>query len=141
MIRRAFIIRSLGVAIAFSSGCAGSVSPLNPSPVPLGTWGGDHVTMTILATGTHVELDCAHGDFSGALSIDSRNQFSVAGTFVREHGGPIREDQPPDTHPAVYAGSVQSNSMALTIRLLDTGDPIGSFSLAHGAQGRIVKCL
>ena len=141
MIRRSFITRSLGFAIAFSSGCAGSVLPLNPSPVPLGIWGGDHVTMTILATGTHVELDCAHGDFSGVLSTDSRNQFSVAGTFVREHGGPVREDQTPDTHPAMYAGSLQSNSMALTIRLSDTGDLIGSFSLVLGAQGRIVKCL
>ena len=97
--------------------------------------------MTVAATGTHIELDCAHGDFSGVLSTDSQNQFSVAGTFVREHGGPIREDQAPDTHPAMYAGSLTSNSMALTTRLLDTGDLVGSFSLVHGAQGRIVKCL
>ena len=129
------------MAIAFSGGCAGGVPPLNPSPVPLGIWGGDHVTMTIAATGTHVELDCAHGDFSGVLSTDARNQFSVAGTFVREHGGPVRADQAPDIRPAIFAGSLQANSMALTIRLSDTDDLIGSFSLARGAQGRIVKCL
>ncbi len=135
--------RSLGLVVAlgaFSGGWA-CTSPLNPSPVPPGVWGGDHVMMTVSAPGTHVELDCAHGDVPGVLTLDSRGEFSIAGTFVQEHGGPVREDQPPDTHPAIYAGSVQSNNMALTIRLSDTDALIGSFALVRGAQGRVVKCL
>jgi hypothetical protein len=31
--------------------------------------------------------------------------------------------------------------MQLSIRLTDSGDVIGSFSLARGAAGRIAKCL
>ena len=29
--------------------------------------------------------------------------FAVSGTFVREHGGPIREDEKADVRPAMYA--------------------------------------
>lgn len=131
----------LGIGLAVFGGWACTGSPSNPSPVSLGMWGGDHVTMTVAATATHLEFDCAHGDIPGALATDSRNEFSVVGTFVREHGGPIRLDVPPDAHPAIYAGSVQSDRMALTIRLTDTGDLIGSFTLIRGIGGRIVKCL
>src|SRR5438128_1278342 len=67
-------------------------SPLGPSPVPLGDWGGDHVLMTVSPTETHLEFDCAHGDIAGVLAADSNHQFSVTGTFVRDHGAPIRGD-------------------------------------------------
>ena len=99
------------------------------------------MTLTITSTGAHVELDCAHGDIPSAPRTDARNEFSVAGTFTREHGGPVREGEVPDTRPALYAGSVRSSKMAMTIRLPETNDLIGSFDLTEGVTGRIVKCL
>jgi len=87
---------------------------------------------------SHVEFDCAHGDFTGVISSSS---FSVAGTFVRKHGGPIRVDETADSHPALYDGAVHGSSMTLTLRLTDSNEIVGTFTLTRGAAGRIVKCL
>jgi hypothetical protein len=114
---------------------------VGPSPLAAGVWGGDHIAMTITESSVHVELDCAHGDVPNPIMIDARDQFSTAGTFVREHGGPIRVDENADSHPAMYTGSVSSNSMTLTIQQTDTNQTIGTFTLVRGTQGRVVKCL
>src|SRR6266699_4335358 len=98
-------------ALVVSSACG---SPTAPSPVALGTWGGNHISMLVTSTSTHVELDCAHGDWSGALAAGANGEFTILGTFVREHGGPIRIDEIVETHPARYTGAVSSSSMSLT---------------------------
>jgi hypothetical protein len=115
-------------------GCGGSPS----SPSTKGQWGGDHASLTVGDATSHVEFDCAHGDFSGAITTAS---FSLAGSFVREHGGPIREDERLDARPAVYNGSIRESSMTLTVRLTDTNEILGPFTLTRGSTGRIVKCL
>ena len=61
--------------------------------------------------------------------------------FVREHGGPIREDEKPDVYPAMYTGTVTAQTMQLTIRLTDSQALIGTFMLTRDAPGRVVKCL
>jgi hypothetical protein len=105
-----------------------------------GMWGGDHIALTA-GTGTHVEFDCAHGDIPNTLIVNARNEFNVSGTFVREHGGPIRVGEVPDSHPAAYVGSVTETTMVLTVRLTDTNEMIGTFTLSRGSPGRVVKCL
>ena len=142
MTRRFFVLGRWGSLVAFAGAFACAWPPLRmPPTVPTGLWGGDHIAMTVTDTGTHVELDCAHGDIPDGLGIDARNQFSVAGTFVKEHGGPIREGEVPDSHPAVYVGLLTSNHLELSIRLADTGDMLGTFALTRGVAGRVVKCL
>ena len=118
--------------------CSGT--PAGPSPVDTGVWGGDHVTMSVSASGTHLEFDCAHGDIPGALSAD-HGAIASTGTYVREHGGPIRVDEPMDVHPALYSGSLSNGRMSLSIRLTDSGDVVGPFDLVHGTAGRVFKCL
>jgi hypothetical protein len=135
--------RSVSVLIAFGTigvwACGAPTAPLTPlSP---GVWGGDHVTLTVSDGATHLELDCAHGDIPGAFSADTRGAFVLTGTFVREHGGPIREGEAADSHPATYSGSVGPTAMVLTIRLGDSTDVFGPFNLVRGATGRVVKCL
>ena len=126
---------------ALVAGLACDGSSTNPSSlVPIGGWGGDHVAMTVGDT-THLEFDCANGDIPGPLRAEARGQFAVAGTFVREHGGPIRPGEVPDSYPAIYAGSVTLTSMVLTVRLTQTNETIGTFTLIRGAAGRVVKCL
>jgi hypothetical protein len=113
---------------------------MEPTTVGTGLWGGDHVTLTVGSPGNHFEFDCAHGDIPGVLSVN-HGELAASGTFVREHGGPIRIDDPLDSHPALYSGTVSGNTMQLSIRLTDSGDVIGSFSLVRGTSGRVVKCL
>ena len=106
-----------------------------------GVWGGDHIALTVADTGAHFEFDCAHGDTPMTLVVNARNEFDAPGTFVREHGGPIRVGEMPDSRPAAYVGSVTETTMVLTVRLTDTNEVIGPFSLSRGAPGRVVKCL
>jgi hypothetical protein len=140
MIRSFRLSRPLlfGAAIA-TTAC--SSSPSGPSPALTGIWGGDHIALTVTDASTHSEFDCAHGDTQGTLVVNTRNEFDVSGTFVREHGGPIRVGEVPDSHPAVYVGSVTGTKMALTVRLTDSNEVIGTFTLSRGSPGRVVKCL
>ena len=115
-------------------------TPAGPSSVDIGVWGGDHATMTVGETNTHLEFDCAHGDIPGVLSAN-HGTIAAKGTFVREHGGPIRVDEPMDIHPALYSGSISSSKMTLSIRLTDSGDVVGPFDLVQGRAGHVFKCL
>ena len=112
-----------------------------PSRLPGGVWGGDHISLSATDTGTHLELDCAHGDIPAGLALDRQGQFQAAGTYTREHGGPIRQGEIPDSHPAIYSGLVASTTMTLTIRLSDANESIGTFTLVLGSLGRVFKCL
>jgi hypothetical protein len=126
-------------AVAVTSAC--SSSPAGPTPVRAGLWGGDHIALTVAGMGAHIEFDCAHGDIPVSLMVNARNEFDVSGTFVREHGGPIRVGEVPDSHPATYAGSVTETTMVLTVRLTDTNEVIGTFALSRDSSGRVLKCL
>jgi hypothetical protein len=71
---------------------------------------------------------------------DATGAFTVAGTFVREFG-PIREGEIPDAHAARYVGAVTATTMRLTVRLTETNETMGMFTLTRGTPGRPVKCL
>ena len=138
MFRRAPLQALSIIALACGSACA-----LNSASASLpldGQWGGEHAVVTAAAAGTHVELDCAHGDLSGRIKTDSHGAFEMSGSFVRERGGPVRRDAPLDTVSATYEGSVRSDAMTLTIRLADSSEPIGPFTLIRDAAGHLVKC-
>ena len=133
--RTALIV--LGVVACVS--CSGVTT--GPSRLPAGVWGGDHLSLSVTDTSTHLELDCAHGDIPAVPTLDRQGQFQVAGTYTREHGGPIRQGEVPDSRPAIYSGVVVATTMTLTIRLTDTNESIGAFTLVSGSQGRVFKCL
>jgi hypothetical protein len=130
----------LASAVALLSAACGGNTTTEPSPVATGIWGGDHVTFTVGNSSNHLEFDCAHGDIPGVLSVN-RGELAASGTFVLEHGGPVRVDESLDSHPALYSGTVSGNTMQLSVRLTDSGEVIGSFSLVRGTSGRVVKCL
>jgi hypothetical protein len=119
--------------------CGGSTTA--PSRLSAGVWGGDHIFMTVGASDTHLEFDCALGDIPSVPTVDHQGQFVVAGTYVRGHGGPIRQGEVPDSHPAIYSGLIASSTMTLTIQLSDTKESIGAFTLVSGSTGRVFKCL
>jgi hypothetical protein len=129
---------SVRTALVLAVVVAGCGTPSTPSLMPTGLWGGDHIALTVDDRSAHVELDCAHGDIPTRLPDAP---FTVAGTFVRERGGPIRVDEAADSHPAMYVASMTGSVMTLTIRLTDSSELVGTFTLTRGASGRVVKCL
>jgi hypothetical protein len=135
------LARSLCLLAAVVAASACSSSPTGPTPVRAGLWGGDHIALTVAGMSAHIEFDCAHGEIPVALMVNARNEFDVSGTFVREHGGPIRVGEVPDSHPAAYVGSVSETTMVLTVRLTDTNEVIGTFALSRDSPGRVLKCL
>ena len=106
-----------------------------------GRWGGDHVELVATDTGATLEYDCAHGAIAGRILTDESGRFTATGTHVREHGGPIREGEIPDAHPASYTGDVRGDRMTLTVRETDSGTVLGPFTLMRGVSGRLMKCL
>jgi hypothetical protein len=110
--------------------------------VQVGEWGGRSVGLTVTAGGARVEFDCAHGSINQKMTLDADGRFDVAGTFVRERGGPVRMDEPSDKgSPARYSGKVEGKTMSLTLKLTDTNETIEALTLTHGQSPRLTKCL
>ncbi len=105
-----------------------------------GLWGGPHIRLEVKKDSAAIEYDCAHGTIDHPLVLDRRGRFNVTGTHVREHGGPIRRDETPNELPARYTGWTDGKQMKLTVRLSDTNEVIGTFTLTRGSEGRLFKC-
>ena len=134
--RRRFLV-ALAFALPGLLACNGSAT----EPDLSGTWGGQHLELVVTAEGATLEFDCAHGVIDRSLLIDSRGQFEIDGRYVQDHGGPVREGEPPDEHPARYAGRIDGRKMELTVTLLDSDATIGTYTLTRGQTGFVVKCL
>jgi hypothetical protein len=106
-----------------------------------GSWGGQGIVMEIAADGTSLTFDCAHGTISEELKIDNNGRFEVQGSFTRERGGPIRENEVTEASPAIYSGLVDGDTLTLTITLTKNKENMGTFSLMRGKTGRLRRCL
>ena len=125
------------ITLAGLAGCGIDVT----APDMVGDWGGEHISLTLSLTGGTVEYDCAHGTIDAPIVPGNDGNFSTSGVHVREHGGPIREDEVPDEHPAVYSGWTNGNRMTLTVVLSDSGAELGPYELRIGEQPQLYKCL
>lgn len=130
------------LAVLPLSSMAGCHSPFAPNDVlPDGRWGGDHAELVVAESSATIEFDCAHGTLNVPIRVDADGRFDVAGTFTREQGGPIREDDPPVPLAARYVGTTDGRKTTLTVRLLDAPFvPIGTYELVLGRSGRLFKC-
>ena len=128
----------ISALIGASLACGTSTSP--DSFVAMGAWGGDHALLTITAASAAIEFDCAHGTLQAPIPL-TRGDFDVAGEFIQEHGGPIREGEQVVRRPARYRGTIEKQTMTLRVMLTDTPQDIGTFSLTLGVSGRVFKCL
>ena len=132
-------MRRLGVVVATTLvACTG---PQALTDLPPGTWGGEHVSLTVSTTGASLEFDCAHGTVDETPVLDAQGQFNLRGVYVREHGGPIRDGEPQDSHPALYVGQLEGSRVTMSIRLTDEGMQIGPYAAQLGQQPRLFKCL
>jgi hypothetical protein len=103
-------------------------------------WGGLHVSMVMTTEGATLEFDCAHGAISKPIKPNAHGEFSVAGTYSPEHGGPVRRDETSREMPATYKGSVDGDTMQLQIELSDKTLQPPPLTLKRRARGRVFKC-
>ena len=108
--------------------------------VPAGTWGGEHAEMKVSERSATIEFDCAHASIPRRVFLDRRGRFDAIGTYVEEHGGPVREGAQTAGYTARFAGRITGGTMRLTVRRADTGKVIGTFTLARGRESSLVKC-
>jgi hypothetical protein len=122
--------------------CAPAATTDGRSGVPVtGAWGGDHIALELTTLGGTVEYDCAHGGLAEPLRPGSRGDFEAVGVHVREHGGPIREGERPDSAPARFVGRVTGDRMTLRVITGARPDTLGPFELRRGNEARVFKCL
>lgn len=137
--------REFACRVGVVAAIAAAVACRNPvaagDRVATGTWGATSIRLEVTPHGATTEYDCAHGTIDEPLVTDRAGRFSAAGTHVREHGGPIRQDEQADRHPARYVGQLIGDSLRLTVTLTDTQHDVGTFTLTRGATGRLLKCL
>ena len=99
------------------------------------------MALAVEAARATVAFDCAHGRMDGPLLLDRDSRFRVGGVFVREHGGPVREGEPEDAHPASYSGTTDGAVLTFEIALSDTNQVLGPFTAVYGAPPRVFRCL
>ncbi|MDQ3650891.1 MAG: hypothetical protein M3458_11590 [Acidobacteriota bacterium] len=107
-----------------------------------GTWGGQGARLDVIEGGGTVEFDCAHGTISEPLVPDENGHFEVRGTYVRERGGPVRIGAEEKGQPVVYIGDLSDQKLlTLTIKLADSKDVVATYTVTHGKNARLRKCL
>ena len=107
-------------------------------PIATGVWGGQHINLEADEKSATIEYDCANGSIDGPLVVDGNGKFSWRGTHRMERGGPIRADEKSKEYPATYTGSVNGNTMTLTLRVSDMDEE--TFTLEKGKPGDLFKC-
>ncbi len=127
-------------AILTMFGCYNGL-PGDPAAHVTGIWGNEHIRLEAAADSTKIEYDCAHGTIDEQIVPSGEENFIVYGTHIFEHGGPIREGESPDQHPAKYEGHIENDQMTLTVIITDRNETIGTFVLAYGDSGHVYKCL
>ena len=134
-------IMALMIAIAPVVGVT-CPNELIPDRVPNGTWGGTHLGLVVTDTGATIEYDCAAGTITEPLRLDASGNFDWRGIHYPGHGGPVRIDEPPNAHPARYTGHATSQTMSITLTVLDMPAVTPqAFTVTRGGSARVFKCL
>jgi hypothetical protein len=108
--------------------------------LPAGLWGGQHISFDVSSKGAKIEYDCAHATIDRTIVLDGNGRFSVSGKQFQEHGGPVREGEQTG-YAVMFSGEVKGKTMTLTVKNSSTKEDLGTFTLVHGAQPKLFKCL
>lgn len=130
------------LALPHAGLCAGRISTMDERGERLaaGDWGGKHVHMKVTDGDALLEFDCAKGNITDPITLDAEGRFSAKGRFAREGFGPRVEDESPKGVPALYVGAVKGESLTLTVKLVETGEEVGTYTLTRGSSGRLWRC-
>jgi hypothetical protein len=132
-------VRAVHLLAACAALVTFSVAFAAPDNLKAGRWGGPHVAMTVTSERADIEFDCGRASVDGAIPLDRDGAFTVTGTFFQERPGPTRPGGPP-RRPMRLTGSVKDDTMTMRVTLTDQNEDVGSFTLAFGADARLVKC-
>jgi hypothetical protein len=138
-LRSALFAFAFGVGLATQYGCSMGAPLSSEGTTLVGDWGGVHAGLTLAADGGAISYDCAHGGLGAPVTPDRAGRFEVAGVHVREHGGPVRIGEVPDSVPARYLGQVAGDRMVL--KVLVGSDTLGPFVLQRGVPPQLFRCL
>jgi hypothetical protein len=130
----------LVVCVFVGLGFVSMVQAKKPRTIANGSWGGQHIQMSVTNGSANIEYDCANGSITGPLKIDSRGRFELRGMHTVEHGGPARIDENSGGEPVKYTGWTDGKKMKLTVTLVNSKTEIGTFELTRGNMGRVFKC-
>ena len=109
--------------------------------LPEGTYGGEHLVITVSTSGMFIEFDCARASFDGPISVVN-GKFTAKGTFTRESGVQMDPDMMPPPQPAVIEGTVSGNAVTITITVDgDRSMQIGPFTATRGKEPLLRKCM
>jgi hypothetical protein len=132
--------RLLALLPALLCGCGGLAGSKPLTRVPDGAWGGQHVAVSVSASGADLEFDCAQGHIVGVIALDERGRFDVEGLYTPLRGGPAI-NPPPDPHAARYRGSTDGRGLTFTVTVADAGFTAGPFTVTLGVPPRVFRCL
>jgi len=137
-LNRIFLAGAMALAVSSVLLHAGTRPAVRRGAVATGTWGGQHIILEISDKGAEAEFDCARGQITQPMALDSHGHFDVAGTYSPEHGGPVRRDEEVTLAPMRYSGHVTGDTMELTI---GRGEgTIGTYTLTRGSHPMLTKC-
>lgn len=126
--------RILTVALLMTSACAAP-----PVTDLRGSWGGEHLGLTVTDASSSLTFDCASGTIAEPFTLDAAGYFDLNGTYTPGTGGP-EPVPPPPTRPAAYSGRVIGASMTLKVGL-EEELPDSTFTLRQGESPQIYACL
>src|SRR5258706_2743176 len=92
-----------------------------------GVWGGEHIRLEVTEAGATVEYDCAHANISQKIAVDRRGRFVVTGSYVAEHGGPVRESDQSRSEAVQFVGKISGKKLQLSVRRRDSRKLLGVF--------------
>lgn len=119
---------------------SGGGAPPGATPLAAGAWGGDHVSLTVTATGARLQFDCATGAIDVPMAVGASGEFDVAGVFARQRPGAQRVGDTPAGEPARYRGTISGSTMTLEIVLTAANESVGRFTLERGSAGNVFRC-
>ncbi|HEX8492255.1 MAG TPA: hypothetical protein VF658_05400 [Pyrinomonadaceae bacterium] len=105
----------------------------------IGVWGGKSALLNVQENGAGLDLTCAHGSIEQPIVLDSNRSFELEGTYEQESFGPTRADED-KKQAARYTGSIEGQTMKLTIKLTQTKETIGPLILTFGKMTMLQKC-
>ena len=108
--------------------------------LPVGLWGGEHISMEVTEQGATIEYDCAHATIEQRITLDRRGRFDVTGMQVQERGGPVRQGEQLTSYSVRFAGQVNGKRMKLSVRNSVSKSLVGVFTLVYGDEPKLRKC-
>ena len=131
---------TMGICLMFTITNDDGSGTLPNDRLSTGVWGGEHIRAEVTESGADIEFDCAHGNIRLAIVLDAKGGFDVNGKYEAQHGGPIRDDE--DNSLTVrYIGHVKGKKLSLTITNPNSNEAMGHYTLTHGSEGLVRKCL